>query len=287
MNIDERLLDMQRSEVTEQKIYERLAELEKNPENSEVLRSIARDEGRHAGKLRERTGKEVSPDRLKVAFFVILARLAGVTFTLRLMESGETSAQDAYAGLAEEAPELADIAQDEREHEDQLLEMLDDGRMRYVGSIVLGLNDALVELTGAIAGLTLALNNTSLIAMVGLITGISASLSMAASEYLASKKDPETGKKPLKAAAFTGVSYITAVIVLIIPFLVLNTPLAALGWTLGNALGLIFLFTFYSAVARKESMRDGFFEMAGISMGVAAVSFGIGLVVRQFLGVDV
>ena len=47
--------------------------------------------------------------------------------------------------------------------------------------MVLGLNDALVELTGTIAGLTFVLTNTTLIAMAGIITGIAATLSMAAS----------------------------------------------------------------------------------------------------------
>jgi VIT1/CCC1 family predicted Fe2+/Mn2+ transporter len=46
-----------------------------------------------------------------------------------------------------------------------------------------------VELTGALSGLTLAFRNTRLIAMAGLITGIAASLSMAGSEYLATKSE--------------------------------------------------------------------------------------------------
>ena len=67
--------------------------------------------------------------------------------------------------------------------------MIREKQLDYVGSIVLGLNDALVELTGALAGLTLALQNTRLIAIAGLITAIAASFSMAASEYLSNKSD--------------------------------------------------------------------------------------------------
>ena len=46
--------------------------------------------------------------------------------------------------------------------------MLDEERLRYIGSVVLGLNDALIELTGALAGLTLALQNTQLNLLLGL-----------------------------------------------------------------------------------------------------------------------
>ena len=46
---------------------------------------------------------------------------------------------------------------DERRHEEELYGMLDEERLHYVGAMVLGLNDALVELTGAIAGVTFAL----------------------------------------------------------------------------------------------------------------------------------
>ena len=69
----------------------------------------------------------------------------------------------------------------EQEHEAALIELIDEERLRYISSMVLGLNDALVELTGALAGFTFALGNTTTIAMAGFITGSAATLSMAAS----------------------------------------------------------------------------------------------------------
>lgn len=60
--------------------------------------------------------------------------------------------------------------------------LLDEERLRYTGSTVLGLNDALMELTGVLAGLTLALRDTKLIVLTGAITGIAAVLSMGVSE---------------------------------------------------------------------------------------------------------
>ena len=40
----------------------------------------------------------------------------------------------------------------EEEHERELIALIDEERLRDMGSVVLGLNDALVEFTGMLAG---------------------------------------------------------------------------------------------------------------------------------------
>jgi VIT1/CCC1 family predicted Fe2+/Mn2+ transporter len=89
----------------------------------------------------------------------------------------------------------------------------------YLGSIVLGLNDALVELTGVLAGLTLALQNSEIILI--------------------------------------------------------------------NAILVITGYTYYASREKGESFSRKFFEMLAISMGVAIISFGMGYLVRLFVGVGV
>ena len=95
------------------------------------------------------------------------------------MEKVEGKAQAIYEEISRYIPAAIDIEKDEKEHERKLIDLIDEERLRYIGSMVLCLNDALVELTGALAGFTLAFRNTHLIAMAGFITGIAASLSMA------------------------------------------------------------------------------------------------------------
>jgi VIT1/CCC1 family predicted Fe2+/Mn2+ transporter len=164
--------------------------------------------------------------------------------------------------------------------------MIDEERLKYIGSVVLGLNDALVELTGTLAGLTFALQNARLVGVAGLITGIAASLSMGASEYLSTKA--EGGEKnPLKASVYTGFAYVLAVIVLILPFLTLGNPFISLLIALAGAILLILVFTFYFSVVREVSFKKRFGEMVAISLGVAGLSFLIGLAVRQFLGIEI
>ena len=202
------------------------------------------------------------------------------------MESGEKSAQVNYAEIREYVPEIDNWIADERKHENALLDMLDEERLQYAGSVVLGLNDALVELTGALAGLTLALQNVELIALSGLITGIAASLSMAASEYLATRSE-KTDKHPVRAAIYTGIAYIFTVAILITPYLLFDNYFLDLALALTSGVIIIAVFNYYISVAQDETFKDRFLEMAGSSLSVAALSFGIGYLIRIFLGIEV
>ena len=152
--------------------------------------------------------------------------------------------------------------------------------------MVLGINDALVEFTGSLAGFTLALQNTRLIAATGLIMGVAASLSMGASEYL-SRKSEVSENNPLTAAVYTGGAYVVTVILLILPFLLMSDPLKAYAITLALAILIIVLFTFYTSVAKDLPFLKRFAEMAAISLGIAAISFVIGIFVRIYLNVEV
>jgi VIT1/CCC1 family predicted Fe2+/Mn2+ transporter len=203
------------------------------------------------------------------------------------MEKGEGRAGDAYRLFSKDLPELIKLAEDEDAHESALLTLLDDERLTYMGAIVLGLNDALVELTGALAGFTFALNGSRLIAMTGLITGLAAAMSMAASAFLSARADGDTNDRhPGKTACYTGIAYVCTVVVLILPYLLLSNVKVALAIMLASALGIIALFNFYLSVAKDAPFRKSFLLMAGISTFVAAVSFGIGFVLNHTLGAE-
>lgn len=283
----EQMLEAQRAELTESEIYRRLADATSDAHNAQVLRRIAGDERAHHDFWKDRTGREVKPKVLQVVFHVLLARLLGLTFALKLMERGEDFAQRHYAEM-EDVEGIGRIILDEEEHEKELIDMLHDEPLEYVGSVVLGLNDALVELTGALAGFTLALGNGRTVALAGLVTGIAASLSMAASEYLSSKTEQHTGgsKSPLKAAFYTGAAYVIAVVLLILPFFLIASSHVALAVALSTAVLIIAVFTFYTSVAQDLPFGSRFAEMAAISLGVSAITWGITWVLRSTLGVD-
>lgn len=276
----------QRNEITEYHIYKRLAKTIKDPENSAVLDKIADDEMFHYKMWEKITEKEIQPNMWDVWKFYIISRVFGFTFGVKLMERGEKSAQDGYSKLIGKVPNIDRWIKDEEEHEQKLLAMLDEERLRYAGSVVLGLNDALVELTGALAGLTLALQNVNLIALSGLITGIAASLSMAASEYLSTRSE-NTDKHPVRASIYTGIAYVFTVAMLVLPYFIFKNYILDLVIVLLIAFVIIAVFNFYISVAKDEPFKQRFIEMASLSFGVAAFSFVIGYLLRIWLGVDI
>ncbi len=279
------LLTMQRNELTEHLIYTRLAKRVKDKDDSTILLRIAEEEQRHAKIWEKLTQTEVKPNRFKVFFYTLLATLLGYTFVLKRMEMGEDKAIEGYTQMMRELPQAKQIADDEQRHEQSLLAMLDEQRLQYVGSMVLGLNDALVELSGTLAGLTFALANNRLIALSGLITGISATLSMASSEYLSTKNSGE--ENAAKSSMYTGIAYLFTVAAMITPYLVFQNPFVCLAVMLTIVVVIILLFTYYISVAKDLPFGRRFGEMAAISLGVAAISFGIGILVKRFLGIEI
>ena len=285
-NIKKILLGAQRNELTEHLIYKKLAKTSKNSHNKEILLHISNDELRHHNFWKIYTKEDVKPKRFKIFLYYLISRILGLTFGLKLMEKGESLAQKNYKKIAETIPEVKNIEEDEHIHEQKIIELLNEERLEYTGSIVLGLNDALVELTGAIAGLTLAFRNTRIVGIAALITGIAAALSMAASEYLSTKTE-NNNKNPLKASLYTGLAYIITVISLVLPFLLMSNYIQALIITFIIAVLIIFIFNFYTSIAKNLSFKKHFLEMLLLSFGVATLSFIIGFLVRKFLNINI
>lgn len=279
------LLTEQKHEITAYHIYSKLASRVKSKENADVLVKISLEEKRHYEELCLLTGEAVKPNKVLVYFYYWISLIFGITFGLKLLEKTEDKAQDAYDPLQDQFVVIKDIMSEEDQHEQALIAMINEEKLNYIGSIVLGLNDALVELTGALAGYTFAFQNTRLIALTGLITGISAAFSMASSEYLSTKH--EGGENALQSAVYTGLTYLGTVVVLIAPFLLITNPFISLIVTLVLAVLVIAIFNFYISVAKDTPFKQRFFEMSAISLGVAGISFLIGVLVKTFLGIDV
>lgn len=277
---------MQQNELTESVIYEKIAAFAKGAENKETLLRLAREEKAHYEIWKKYSGVEMKPEMGKVLKYTLIARILGFTFAVKLMEKGEANAQIEYELLAKEVAESASIRAQEEEHETALLGMLDEERLQYVGSMVLGLNDALVELTGSLAGFVFALQNTRLIALSGLIVGISATFSMASSEFLAARSEGRTDA--LKSCSYTGIAYLLTVIALIAPYLIFPVDqfLPALVCMLAVVVLIIAGFTYYTSVAQDQPFKRRFLEMAVISITVAVLSFVVGILAKKFLGVD-
>jgi VIT1/CCC1 family predicted Fe2+/Mn2+ transporter len=280
--MDERYLFMQQNEINDYTLYTKLAS-KSSGKNKQLLQKIARDEKSHYEFWRKKTGKDLKPKNLW--FSLLLVKIFGVVFMLRYREKKEHAAQISYATFAN-LPGVKKIIEDEERHEQDLLSLYQEERLEYASSVVLGLNDALVELTGMLAGLTLAIANSTLIAVAGFITGVAASMSMAASAYLSAKEDDSHKKNPLKVAMYTGFTYLVIVLLLISPYLLLSNMYVSLAITLSLAVIIIALYTFYITVAKNIRFWPRFIEMALISLTVAAISFAIGWGLNHWLGLS-
>lgn len=267
-------------------LYAFMALREKDGHNQKILQQMAADEKTHAETWRHYTGEKLRPKKSKILWLKMLTVILGFTFVLKTLEKDEQFAEEAYLQMSEELPEARAILADERRHEDELAEMLDEERLQYVGSMVLGLNDALVELTGAIAGVTFALANTRLVALTGIITGISATLSMAASNYLAERADGNANA--IKSSLYTGIAYLVTVALLVLPYLLfpVHMYVAAFVTMIIIVVLIILFFNYYISVAKNEPFLRRFGEMAVISLSVAVIAFVIGVLAKNLLGIE-
>lgn len=277
----------QKEEITAHYLYLFLAKRTEDATNRQLLTEIAADEMRHYEIWQQYTKRDFGPRKVQLGFFKLLGIIFGFTFSLKLMEKGEDTGLMMYQNLGDQIPEIKTIMDDEEKHEDHLIGLLNEERLQYVGAMILGLNDALVELTGTIAGLTFAMNNNRLVALSAIITGIAATLSMAASNYLAEKADGQND--PLKSSFFTGGTYFLAVILLVLPYLLFPAHLyiPAFVTMLAIVVALIAIFNFYISITRDQSFFKEFGRMALISFSVMIISYLIGVIAKHFLGVTI
>lgn len=155
----------------------------------------------------------------------------------------------------------------------------------YCGAIVLGMHDALVELSGIIAGLTFAVENNRIIVMTGAITAASASLSMAVANYQALRADDRNDAA--RAAVYTCAAYVVTSIMLILPFVVLENRFWALGAMGVIAVLIIFVFNSVTGYLTGRPFMRQFWVMLGICACVALAAFFIGQSARHFLGISI
>ena len=131
------IFKFQKNEITEYYLYKKLANIQKNSENKTILEKIALEEKAHHDFWSKYTNKEAKPNKFKIFKFYWIVRIFGLTFGIKLMENGEVKAQENYSKIIEVIPEAQNIAKDEEEHETQLINLIHEEKLNYVGSICL------------------------------------------------------------------------------------------------------------------------------------------------------
>lgn len=244
-----------------------------------VFKNASEDEWRHYQTLSEIVGKcESSVSKFKVLVFALISIVFGTTVTLKLVESLERRAKKSYnelVGVGEEFSErILKLVSDEERHELDMINNLNESRVKYLSSIALGVSDALVELTGIYAGALGVLASTSNTGLIGVLAGISAALSMTVASYTQAKQ--EVGKSPRLAAIFTGLSYSLVVIALALPYFLTTSEVAAFSSMLIIALAFIAYMSFYSSVLHGRRYLKEFAENSLLLLGIAFLLYFLG-----------
>ena len=156
-------------------------------------------------------------------------------------------------------------------------------KFNSAGAIVLGMHDALVSLTGLIAGLAVAMADRYVIILTAVIASVTASLSMGASNYLAVRTDG--GRRAFISALYTGVAYMATCAVLIVPFFVFENRAVEMVLMFTIAVAEIFGFNYYLGCVNHRPYMRKFLEMLGVCAGVSVIAFLIGLGANKYLGV--
>jgi VIT1/CCC1 family predicted Fe2+/Mn2+ transporter len=285
-----------REELFAHRLYTALAQRFPEGESRRMMSELARQERTHVDFWLSVTGeseRSLRVPRLKYALLVLASRFLGPAFTIRWLERGEDRAIASYKELltdgalsGEQADAVRKMLAEEEEHEQLLEQGIEDERRLYLGAAVLGLNDALVELTGGLTGLVSSIRDTKLIAFASLVVGVAAAMSMAASNFLSVDIGEASELKPGKAAAYTGTAYIFVVIALVLPFFLLSDRHVALAISWAAAVLVIAAFSYYSSVMQGARFLRRFATMLALGMGVAVISFFIGRALGAMIGIE-
>ena len=268
-------------EYTDYIIYSYLASRERNPQLRAVLEKLASDEKRHYEFWKRIAGEECQArvGRAKLAAIAAMRRLLGLTFTLKWLERHEEDVIQSYKDYlkhlqGEDRRELEQIIREEEEHENKLISSIEETIVKYLSFIVLGLADAIVEITGVHAGFLGVTSRTYMAGIAGLIVGVSAAISMASAAYLQAKSDPT--REPLTSALMTGSGYIGAVAALAAPYFLTSSMLLAFTASMALGLAIVGVFSYYSAIVFDRSFLREFAESSALMFGTAAVSYVFG-----------
>ncbi len=186
------------SEINDNVLYMTLAENEKDSYLKENLIRIAKMEEKHANfwkhflEVRNETVPKAVIDYKKIKFAAFLQKFLNPAIIVSFLELGEASAVKAYYQFLKETKleeheekALKNIILDELEHETFFKSESENVGISNIRDFVLGMNDGLVEILGAVTGLSAVyVNNPLVVGVSGLIVGIAGALSMGIGAFI-------------------------------------------------------------------------------------------------------
>lgn len=266
-------------------IYDTLSQYERDERLRDLMSELARitkDEFAFWGRKGMVRGDQARHAMFPLGY-VILRRLLGATMTAHLIINRERARLAHFEAYCADCLDI-----DERKAVEAMIARSlalvpadKDPQFRFFSYVVLGFNDALIELTGALVGFSLALREPKVVIIAGLVSGITAAASISASAYL--EAEHESGRDPHKAAFYSGMSYLGVAALLVAPFILTGSLVWGITIMLMIALVLVFILALYSSVILGKSYSHQLRQILALSLGVAFVSFSVGYLLNQLI----
>ncbi len=280
-----------KDEFTDYTVYMELSKIEKNPRFKEALKGLAETEHRHYDFWRAYVRNlQVKVSRLRIYSVLLIRLVLGLTFTLKFLERHEDAVIRHYREIAGSIPEadrpgFEEMVGDEEQHENLLMGEIEEGRVKYMSFIVLGLADAVVEVAAIHAGSLGIYDRTELAGLAGVIAGMAASIAMASAAYAQAKQGFSGSAR--WSAVYTGVTYMLTATTLAFPYFLTKSMVAALFVSLLAGIVLVALITFYDSVISGRVFRRQFLEITAIILGATVALYVVGVTIRHFLGISI
>lgn len=228
--------------------------------------------------------------RLRLWFSLLLYRVFGPSFVIKMVERNEGEILEGYRRLEEIMEDrklknrLRRLISSTKKYESTLRSLIKEDRLKYIAFTVLGITDGLVSLLGTQAGLVGAGVSAREIGLATLVVGIAASVSLGAASYLQAR-DMENAVEE-KAALTSSLSHFLVSVLLSAPFLLMPTPIAAFTISFFITILLTALLNYYVAVVKEKSFWKKFKESLVVILGALVVSYSLGNLLGVLLGVD-
>lgn len=279
------------NELTDNLIYTKLSEIEKERSLVTLFSNLAKMEDGHYRFWKQYcSGAVIYPNNAKIYFILLIRRLLGPSFVIKYLEGGEKDAIKRYGRLRGVIPQsgkkaFESMIRDEAGHEQAFADKIRGSHVRYMSFIVLGLADALVEIAGIHAGSLGIYSSTELTGLAGIVAGAAASISMASAAFAQAKQGFEGSAKV--AAAYTGLSYFFSAVMMALPYFLTKDSVLAISISLVLGMVLIGFVSWYNSVISDRNMRRDFLEVAGVMLGATVALFFIGLIIRFVFGITI
>jgi VIT1/CCC1 family predicted Fe2+/Mn2+ transporter len=278
-------------EYSDYLMYRSLAKKVKEKDLADVLEHLAEREYKHYLFWKKYLkDKEPKVNSLRLHLVNLFRIIFGLTFAVRYLERHEEDVIKRYRTVAHLIPEqdrteYQEMLADEEHHEKEFSSRIESSTVRYISFIVLGLADALVEISGIHAGSLGIYNSTEIAGLAGIIAGAAASLAMASAAFAQAKQGFQGSAK--LSALYTGVSYFITAVILASPYFMTKDMIEALGVSLLLAVIILVVTTYYGAVIRAQPFTKDFAEITLIMFGATATLYIFGYFIRLTTGITV